>query len=113
MTGNGQSRAFPEGFTWGTATAAHQIEGGNFNNDWWEFDMHRARCAPNPPVTPVTHGNAGKRTPISSRVWGWTIPGSLSSGAGSSQPRARSPTPRSPTTTGSVTGFVHAGSTPS
>jgi beta-glucosidase len=30
--------AFPEGFSWGTATAAHQIEGGNTNNDWWEFE---------------------------------------------------------------------------
>src|SRR6202023_374524 len=29
---------FPEGFTWGTATAAHQIEGGNVNNDWWAFE---------------------------------------------------------------------------
>jgi beta-glucosidase len=26
---------FPEGFLWGTATAAHQIEGGNVNNDCW------------------------------------------------------------------------------
>jgi beta-glucosidase len=23
---------------WGTATAAHQIEGGNVNNDWWVFE---------------------------------------------------------------------------
>jgi beta-glucosidase len=29
---------FPEGFVWGTATAAHQVEGGNVNNDWWEFE---------------------------------------------------------------------------
>ena len=29
---------FPDGFTWGTATAAHQIEGGNTNNDWWAFE---------------------------------------------------------------------------
>ena len=29
---------FPEGFLWGTATAAHQIEGGNTNNDWWVFE---------------------------------------------------------------------------
>jgi beta-glucosidase len=29
---------FPEGFCWGTATAAHQIEGGNWNNDWWAWE---------------------------------------------------------------------------
>jgi beta-glucosidase len=31
-------RLFPTGFIWGTATAAHQIEGGNVNNDWWDFE---------------------------------------------------------------------------
>ena len=30
--------SFPVGFLWGTATAAHQIEGGNVNNDWWAFE---------------------------------------------------------------------------
>ena len=29
---------FPNDFLWGTATAAHQIEGGNFNSDWWRFE---------------------------------------------------------------------------
>lgn len=29
---------FPDGFLWGTATAAHQIEGGNVGNDWWAFE---------------------------------------------------------------------------
>jgi len=26
---------FPDGFHWGAATAAHQIEGNNINSDWW------------------------------------------------------------------------------
>jgi beta-glucosidase len=29
---------FPSGFVWGTATSAHQTEGGNSNTDWWEFE---------------------------------------------------------------------------
>ncbi len=37
---------FPDGFVWGTATAAHQIEGGNVNNDWWEFEHDpNSHCA--------------------------------------------------------------------
>ena len=32
------AQTFPAGFTWGTATAAHQIEGGNTNNDWWAWE---------------------------------------------------------------------------
>jgi len=31
-------RDFPTGFLWGAATAAHQVEGGNVNNDWWDFE---------------------------------------------------------------------------
>lgn len=33
---------FPEGFLWGTASAAHQCEGGNTNNQWyrWEQEGH-------------------------------------------------------------------------
>jgi beta-glucosidase len=34
------SVTFPDGFLWGVAAASHQIEGGNWNNDWWEFE-HR------------------------------------------------------------------------
>ncbi|MCJ7436855.1 MAG: family 1 glycosylhydrolase [Acidimicrobiia bacterium] len=29
---------FPDGFLWGTATAAHQVEGSNWNNDWWAWE---------------------------------------------------------------------------
>lgn len=33
---------FPKGFLWGTATASHQVEGGNTNNNWhaWEQAGH-------------------------------------------------------------------------
>ena len=30
---------FPDGFLWGGATASHQVEGGNINNDWWAFEL--------------------------------------------------------------------------
>lgn len=30
---------FPEGFLWGAATAAHQVEGDDMNNDWGEFEL--------------------------------------------------------------------------
>lgn len=31
-------RAFPKGFLWGTATAAHQVEGNNTNSDSWVLE---------------------------------------------------------------------------
>jgi beta-glucosidase len=30
---------FPDGFLWGAATAAHQIEGFNINSDWWRSEQ--------------------------------------------------------------------------
>ncbi len=30
--------SFPDGFLWGASTAAHQVEGGNTRNDWWDFE---------------------------------------------------------------------------
>jgi beta-glucosidase len=32
------TRQFPEGFLWGAATAAHQVEGNNINNNWWKLE---------------------------------------------------------------------------
>lgn len=32
---------FPEGFLWGAATSAHQVEGNNTNNDWWAWEQTR------------------------------------------------------------------------
>jgi len=36
---------FPPGFLWGGATAAHQVEGNNRNNDWWEWEHRRGSIA--------------------------------------------------------------------
>jgi beta-glucosidase len=30
---------FPRGFLWGTATAAHQVEGNNTSNQWWAWEQ--------------------------------------------------------------------------
>jgi beta-glucosidase len=38
-------RDFPEGFLWGAATAAHQVEGDNVNSDWWRFERSPATAA--------------------------------------------------------------------
>lgn len=36
---------FPDGFLWGTATAAHQNEGHNTNNDFWAWEQDPAHIA--------------------------------------------------------------------
>jgi beta-glucosidase len=36
----GSALSFPDGFWWGAATAAHQIEGRNYNSDWWWAETH-------------------------------------------------------------------------
>ncbi len=33
------SLIFPKDFLWGTATSAHQVEGNNFFNDWWDWEI--------------------------------------------------------------------------
>ena len=38
-------RTFPKGFLWGTATAAHQVEGDCRNCDWWEWEQQPGRIA--------------------------------------------------------------------
>jgi len=45
-TGAEAGQRFPANFIGGVATAAHQIEGGNFNNDWWVWEHDPASgCA--------------------------------------------------------------------
>ena len=42
---SGAGGRFPEGFRWGTSSAAHQVEGHNRNCDWWEFEQEPGRIA--------------------------------------------------------------------
>lgn len=39
-----QKYKFPNGFLWGAATAAHQIEGNNTNSDWWAWENSAKRA---------------------------------------------------------------------
>jgi len=36
---------FPINFLWGSATAAHQVEGNNTNNNWWEWEQEGGHIA--------------------------------------------------------------------
>lgn len=45
-----ETKKFPEEFLWGAATSAHQVEGNNRHNDWWDFEQrgllkHKSRKA--------------------------------------------------------------------
>src|SRR5262245_28612735 len=37
--GSASNFSFPAGFLWGAATSAHQVEGGNYHNDWWAWEQ--------------------------------------------------------------------------
>lgn len=39
---------FPQGFLWGTATAAHQVEGANYNSDCWALEHTPTRLFTEP-----------------------------------------------------------------
>ena len=49
------SVTFPPDFVWGTATAAHQVEGGNCNNDWWEWEHNHASPCVEPSGDAIDH----------------------------------------------------------
>jgi beta-glucosidase len=38
---------FPSDFRWGTATAAFQVEGNNYNSDWWAWEEENGRILHN------------------------------------------------------------------
>jgi len=46
---------FPDGFLWGSSTAAHQVEGGNVNNDWWAWEHTGRTTAVEPSGDAIDH----------------------------------------------------------
>ena len=46
---------FPADFHWGAATAAHQVEGGNVNSDWWDFEHDPGSAAVEPSGDAIDH----------------------------------------------------------
>ena len=46
-------KRFPKDFLWGTATAAHQVEGGNHGNDWWSWESQPGRIKNNDQSDPA------------------------------------------------------------
>ena len=48
---------FPDGFLWGTATAAHQVEGGNSSSDWWEWELRAGTPCKEPSGDALDHYN--------------------------------------------------------
>lgn len=37
--------AFPSDFLWGASACAHQVEGGNYQSDWWRWEQRPGRIA--------------------------------------------------------------------
>lgn len=48
---------FPSDFLWGSSTAAHQVEGGNYNNDWWRWEHNPNSTAVESSGDAIDHWN--------------------------------------------------------
>lgn len=46
---------FPPDFLWGTATAAHQVEGNNRNSDWWAWEHRPGSPVAEPSGEAINH----------------------------------------------------------
>ena len=46
---------YPDGFLWGAATAAHQVEGDNRDSDWWAWEHRAGTVVAEPSGTAIDH----------------------------------------------------------
>ena len=91
--------AFPKGFLWGAATAAHQVEGNNINSDLWVLEHMKPSMFAEPSGDACDHYHRYKDDiALVTRLWASTPTGSRSSGRASSRSRATSRTRSSNTT---------------
>ena len=56
-SGSSTTKRFPEGFVWGSATAAHQVEGGNANSDLWAMERAQPSFFKEPSGDAIDHWN--------------------------------------------------------
>lgn len=52
-----ETKTFPPGFIWGSATAAHQVEGNNFNSDCWATEHAKPSMFAEPSLEAADHWN--------------------------------------------------------
>jgi beta-glucosidase len=84
-------RDFPNGFLWGAASAAYQVEGNNINSDVWAME-HAQPTAYVEPAGDAANSFALWPTDLDLvKTWASTPIASASNGAGSSLPRVKSP----------------------
>src|SRR4051812_16362467 len=55
MADSSRIRDFPPEFLWGSSTAAHQVEGNNTNNDWWEWEHRAGSPVTEPSLDAIDH----------------------------------------------------------
>ncbi len=52
-------KAFPDDFLWGSSQSGHQVEGENFDSDWWRWEQRPGRIADGS-ISKEAAGHAGR-----------------------------------------------------
>jgi hypothetical protein len=89
---------FPQGFLWGAATAAHQVEGNNVNSESWVLEHLPGTIYAEPSGDACDHYHRYPEDIALLANWASTPIASPSSGRASSRRKANSRWPRSTTT---------------